>query len=167
LILDVGGGSTEFILGQTDVQHFRESFRLGTVRLLEQLKPSDPPGEQDWRECETYLRKFCRKEILPSLSPALNRYATGAVRLVGTGGTTTILARIKLQTNSFDRAQIEAVYLDREEVLRQRALLWSLPLHQRKQVAGLPPLVEIDRHDETYAEAVGGHAFQLLIAEAP
>src|SRR5262249_14484510 len=60
LILDVGGGSTEFILGQTDVQHFRQSFRLGTVRLLEQLKPSDPPTERGWKDCETCLQKFVR-----------------------------------------------------------------------------------------------------------
>src|SRR5258708_3250377 len=44
LLLDVGGGSTEFILGQGEQKHFSESFRIGTVRLLEKLQPADPPA---------------------------------------------------------------------------------------------------------------------------
>ena len=44
LVLDVGGGSTEFIVGDHAVPQFRSSYGLGTVRLLEQLRPSDPPG---------------------------------------------------------------------------------------------------------------------------
>jgi len=139
LILDVGGGSTELILGQTDVQHFRESYPLGTVRMLEQLKPSDPPTESEWRDCETRLLSFCRKELHPRLDPALKRFAPGTVQLVGTGGTTTILARIQLQTNAFDRVRIEATRLSRADVNRQREHLWSLPLQQRKQITGLPP----------------------------
>jgi exopolyphosphatase/guanosine-5'-triphosphate,3'-diphosphate pyrophosphatase len=46
---------------------------------------------------------------------------------------------MKLQTNSFDRGQIESVRLGREDVLQQCALLWRLPLHQRKLITGLPP----------------------------
>src|SRR5262245_30002819 len=37
LLLDVGGGSTEFILGQGEHKHFRQSFPLGAVRLMETL----------------------------------------------------------------------------------------------------------------------------------
>ena len=43
LLVDVGGGSTEFILGEGDHQKFRRSFPIGTVRLMEQLPRSDPP----------------------------------------------------------------------------------------------------------------------------
>jgi exopolyphosphatase/guanosine-5'-triphosphate,3'-diphosphate pyrophosphatase len=139
LIFDVGGGSTEFIFGEPHLQHFRRSFPLGTVRLLEQFHLSDPPAEEEWRQCSTCLRQFFQKEIRPALGPALKQFAPDLVRAVGTGGSTTILARIKLQTDAFDRAQLEAVCLDRAEVARQRALLWSLPLHQRKKLVGLPP----------------------------
>ncbi|HKX62475.1 MAG TPA: hypothetical protein VJS65_11535, partial [Verrucomicrobiae bacterium] len=44
LILDVGGGSTEFIVGEQDRYSFRESFAVGSVRLLELLRPHDPPS---------------------------------------------------------------------------------------------------------------------------
>src|SRR3954470_22042102 len=43
LLLDVGGGSTEFILGHGEHKHFRESFPLGTVRLMEKFPHADPP----------------------------------------------------------------------------------------------------------------------------
>src|SRR5580692_1803672 len=43
LLLDVGGGSTEFILGCGQKKHFAHSFPLGTVRLMEKFPFSDPP----------------------------------------------------------------------------------------------------------------------------
>src|SRR5215469_15499538 len=47
LLLDVGGGSTEFILGQGEHKHFQESFPLGTVRLMEKVPHSDPPRSEE------------------------------------------------------------------------------------------------------------------------
>jgi len=47
LLLDVGGGSTEFILGQGSRKDFRASFALGSVRLLEMLPHSDPPTREE------------------------------------------------------------------------------------------------------------------------
>ena len=46
LILDVGGGSTEFIVGAGKHHQFSESFDIGTVRLLERLRPADPPSKE-------------------------------------------------------------------------------------------------------------------------
>src|SRR5262245_20573227 len=57
-IVDVGGGSSEFILGDGQHQKFRHSFRLGTVRLLEQIAVSDPPSDADWRRCRQQIETF-------------------------------------------------------------------------------------------------------------
>ena len=43
LLLDVGGGSAQFILGQGEQIHFQRSYALGSVRLLEKLPPGEPP----------------------------------------------------------------------------------------------------------------------------
>lgn len=61
------------------------------------------------------------------------------LHLVGTGGATTILARIHTGMTDFDRARIEAVRLTRAAVQRHREHLWSLPLAQRRNIPGLPP----------------------------
>src|SRR5205823_6522309 len=73
LLLDVGGGSTEFILGQGDQKHFRASFPIGTVRLLEKLPHSDPPQAQELGACRRWLKDFLEKEIKPLLEPALRK----------------------------------------------------------------------------------------------
>jgi exopolyphosphatase/guanosine-5'-triphosphate,3'-diphosphate pyrophosphatase len=56
LILDVGGGSTEFILGEGATQYYQHSFPLGTVRLLEQLEVSDPPTATELTRCMNLTR---------------------------------------------------------------------------------------------------------------
>jgi len=138
LIVDVGGGSSEFILGEKEHQRFRHSFRLGTVRLLEQFKLSDPPAVAEWRACSGHLKAFIDREMAPSLERELRAMKTGDVRLVGTGGTTSIMATIQLGLARFDRDRIEGTRLTHEQVRRQRRHLWSVRLAERREIAGLP-----------------------------
>jgi exopolyphosphatase / guanosine-5'-triphosphate,3'-diphosphate pyrophosphatase len=138
LILDVGGGSTEFILGKGSVQHFRESFRLGTVRLLEQFPPNDPPLPEQWNDCRKWIDDFFRTQIAPSLTPHLSGFPPGSIRLIGTGGTTTILAKMQVALESFDRDRFEALQLSREVVQHHRRHLWKLTLRDRQTIPGLP-----------------------------
>ena len=65
LILDAGGGSTEFIVGDNAVPQFRSSYSLGTVRLLEQLRPADPPGLRALIACRVWLRDFLKTKWCP------------------------------------------------------------------------------------------------------
>lgn len=139
LILDVGGGSTEFILGQASVKYFRESFRLGSVRLLEQMAPSDPPTAGDWEHCERWLRDFLAQEIRPALGPALEPFRHASACLVGTGGAASLLACMQLKLPYFDRQRIESIRLSQAEVLEHRRRLWSVSLEERKRIVGLPP----------------------------
>ena len=58
LLLDVGGGSTEFILGHGTKKNFAHSFPLGTVRLLEKFPHSDPPTRGEFTKCRDWLEKI-------------------------------------------------------------------------------------------------------------
>jgi exopolyphosphatase / guanosine-5'-triphosphate,3'-diphosphate pyrophosphatase len=139
LLLDAGGGSTEFILGQGKHMHFARSFALGTVRLLERFPHSDPPARGEFNAGRDWLRNFLRSEVRPELEPALRREnRSREVRLVGTGGTTSILARVENQLDRYDRERIEATRLSLEQVKAQRRRLWGLPLAERKEIIGLP-----------------------------
>ena len=73
LILDVGGGSTEIIVGENAVPRFCRSYALGTVRLLEQLQPGDPPGLDALNHCRAILREFLDRHVVPALEPALRQ----------------------------------------------------------------------------------------------
>jgi exopolyphosphatase/guanosine-5'-triphosphate,3'-diphosphate pyrophosphatase len=137
LILDVGGGSTETIVGDHAVPQFRSSYSLGTVRLLEMLRPDDPPGLRALIRCRVWLRDFLKKEVVPLLKPALS--AQPAVRLVGTGGTATLLARIQAKLADFDRDRIEATTLTLEGIRNDLESQWQMTHTQRKEITGLPP----------------------------
>jgi len=145
LLLDVGGGSTEFIFGHGARQHFAHSFPLGTVRLLEKFPHSDPPTPGEFAACRDWVKNFLQQEVRPQLEPALRHEVksgsgTGQTRLVGTGGTTSILARIEKKLDRFDRERIESTILSRDQVSACRKQLWGVPLARRKEITGLPRL---------------------------
>ena len=143
LLLDVGGGSTEFILGQGEHKHFARSFPLGTVRLLEQFPHGDPPARREFLACRGWLKQFLQAEVRPRIDPALRREArssAGEIQLVVTGGTTSILGRMENKLDRFDRDRIEATRLSFKQVVAYRKKLWALPLAERKEIAGLPKL---------------------------
>jgi exopolyphosphatase/guanosine-5'-triphosphate,3'-diphosphate pyrophosphatase len=137
LLLDVGGGSTEFILGHGTTQNFARSFPLGTVRLMEKFPQGDPPKKAEFRACREWLEDFLLCQVRPLLEPPL-RNEPGEIRLVGTGGTTSILARIENRLDRFDRGKIDSAVLTFDQVAAHRKKLWNLPLAQRKEIVGLP-----------------------------
>jgi exopolyphosphatase / guanosine-5'-triphosphate,3'-diphosphate pyrophosphatase len=57
LILDIGGGSNEFILADNGKIFWAKSFKLGMARLLEQFKPSDPITKEEIDKLETFLKQ--------------------------------------------------------------------------------------------------------------
>jgi exopolyphosphatase/guanosine-5'-triphosphate,3'-diphosphate pyrophosphatase len=138
LILDVGGGSTEFIVGDHAEPHIRSSYGLGTVRLLEQLRLGDPPGLAALAECRAWLKDFLVKQVVPFIEPAL-RACRGPVRLVGTGGTATILARIETRMPGYDRDKIEAVQIPLSQIQAHLEEQWQMTLAQRQRIVGVPP----------------------------
>jgi exopolyphosphatase/guanosine-5'-triphosphate,3'-diphosphate pyrophosphatase len=139
LLLDVGGGSTEFILGHGTQKSFAHSFPLGTVRLMEKFPHSDPPAPGEFTRCRDWLKNFLHHEVRPLLEPAL-KIETGEIRLVGTGGTTSILARLEKKLDRFDREKIERTVLSFDQIVAHRKQLWKLPLAERKEIIGLPKL---------------------------
>jgi exopolyphosphatase/guanosine-5'-triphosphate,3'-diphosphate pyrophosphatase len=144
LLLDVGGGSSEFILGHGEHKHFRHSFRLGTVRLLETIPHSDPPTPAEFAETRRWVRDFIAAKIRPALTPALQRETQGhnsaqtPLALVGTGGTTTILARMEASLETYDRARIETTRISASRVRWHAENLWRQPLARREGIVGLP-----------------------------
>ncbi|MEI8291937.1 MAG: Ppx/GppA phosphatase family protein [Verrucomicrobiota bacterium] len=139
LLLDVGGGSTEFILGHGAKKTFAHSFPLGTVRLMEKFPVSDPPTQVEFLRSYDWVKNLFDAEVWPLLEPALKRgKKSGAIHLVGTGGTTSILACLEKQLDRFDREKIESVVLTLEQVVAHRKNLWRLPLAERREIPGLP-----------------------------
>ena len=138
LILDVGGGSTEFIVGGKGELRVRTSEAIGSVRQLEQMKLGDPPGLTALADCQDRLKKLLDSAVAPSLEPALRALGQPA-HLIGTGGTVTILARMESSMTDFDRAKIEATVLPAARVRTHLENLWQMTLAERQKIPGLPP----------------------------
>lgn len=139
LIVDVGGGSTQCIVGREREQRFCRSFSLGAVRLLEWLRPADPPSARDGERCRSEIRGFLDKSVRPVLAPHLEAFPAGAVQLVGVSGTSSVLASMELGLLAYDRDAIEARPLTAAQVRARLRQLWSLSLVERRKIAGLPP----------------------------
>lgn len=145
LLLDVGGGSTEFILGQGEHKHFRQSFPLGTVRLLETMPHSNPPTPGELASCRRWLKEFLQAEVLPKLRPVFSGEARSQseaakprTQLVGTGGTASILGCMEARLDTFDRQRLEATRLSLQRMRWHTERLWGLPLEERRNTIGLP-----------------------------
>ena len=143
LLLDVGGGSTEFILAKKGQKEFAYSFALGTVRLLERLRPADPPRPDQLAGCRSYLKRFLESEVIPRLEGAAQE-STGSnslskmLELIGTGGTASILACMEAKLERFDRERLEATTLTLDRLHWHVEHLWGLPLAERRRIVGLP-----------------------------
>jgi exopolyphosphatase / guanosine-5'-triphosphate,3'-diphosphate pyrophosphatase len=143
LLLEIGGGSTQFILGRGARVHFAGSFSLGTLRLMQRVPHSNPPRSAELVACYEVVRTLLKFEVWPRLSAAISDERKSAedgsaIQLVGIGGTMSILARIELKLDDYDRRRMEGVRLSVERVGSHVHELWGMPLEQRKKVIGLP-----------------------------
>lgn len=87
LIIDIGGGSTEFIIADKNQIFWKQSFLLGAARLLEKFKPSDPITPKEIQDIEHYLHQ----ELQP-LFDAVDQFPIQ--ELIGSSGSFDSLAAI-------------------------------------------------------------------------
>ena len=79
LVMDIGGGSVEFILGNKNQYFWKQSFEIGALRLSKKFQSSDPMSKHDMEELKTYSKGF-----LKDLQLALKKYPVAV--LAGTSG---------------------------------------------------------------------------------
>ncbi|MBO9702265.1 MAG: phosphatase [Sporocytophaga sp.] len=87
LIMDIGGGSVEFIICNSDKIFWKESFEIGAQRMLDLFIPSDPIQKDQVSQVVNYL-----EEKLPALTAAVQNFQPDL--LVGSSGTFDTLADI-------------------------------------------------------------------------
>jgi exopolyphosphatase/guanosine-5'-triphosphate,3'-diphosphate pyrophosphatase len=147
LVFDIGGGSTELVLGSGQVEE-AASVDVGSVRITERVRPDDPPSPQDVRE----MRRLAGE----ALARAGDDVPAGkAATLVGVAGTTTTMQAVALGLERYDPEAIHRTRLSRRtahEVLDRlarmrtadrRALPVMAPGREDVIVAGGCILVEI------------------------
>lgn len=130
LVIDIGGGSTEFIYGERAGRvAFRHSFDVGSVRMTERFVHSDPVSPADRAAVEAHLRATFA--ALPS-PPA-------GAELVGVAGTVTTLYTVRHQIDPYDASRVQGGTLTLVELEALANQLCRLPLDERRALPGLQP----------------------------
>ena len=94
VIIDIGGGSTEFIVGTGQEAHFLRSIKVGAVRLTREFLNSREPRRQDIERLRAYVRGMLERS-LDEIRDILHELAPGEpVRIIGTSGTIEALAQV-------------------------------------------------------------------------
>ena len=127
LVVDVGGGSTEFILGRGDRISQWISLPLGSIRFTEQFLHSDPAQKGEWEKLEEKIRKLI--VTIP--------HPPEPVSMVAVGGTATALASVEQGLEEFIPAKIHHFVLRKEVLRNQLSLFRSKTFEERKKIPGL------------------------------
>lgn len=142
-VMDIGGGSTEFVLGTGDAITFRDSLQLGAVRLTERAHLSDPPTPAELEAAAALADAALIAVPVPG----------APLTLVGSGGTIANLAALESGTAIGDPQAATTLHgrrLSRAQVEQQIARLAAVPLSERRTLPGLEP----DRADVIVAGAL-------------
>jgi exopolyphosphatase/guanosine-5'-triphosphate,3'-diphosphate pyrophosphatase len=132
LVIDIGGGSTELVIGSAGELDFHVSTQVGSVRFTERHLSTDPPLPAELRACAAAVRAELEREV-PERARELPRHG------IAVAGTPTSLAAIEMSLVPYDPDRVDGHRLARSACERMLHELAELPLERRRAVAGLHP----------------------------
>jgi len=171
LVVDIGGGSTELVVGTGHEIAFHASLQAGVVRHTERHVASDPPAPIELEELAADLRSLVEGAIGEDS-------AARAEAGIAVAGTPTSLASIELGLEPYDPKRVHGHRLTLPAIQRLLSMLASAPLAERAEIAGMHPdraptivagvvilvetmrafeleEVEVSEHDILYGTALG------------
>jgi len=131
LVVDIGGGSTEFVYGNSEVE-FAKSVNIGCVRMTERNIHSDPPKAEEIENA--------RRDIQEAIAvAALNVPITQAKTLIAVAGTATSVAASALDLAKYDRHLIHLARVSAQQTHHVAITFAAMNAEQRSHVGFLHP----------------------------
>jgi exopolyphosphatase/guanosine-5'-triphosphate,3'-diphosphate pyrophosphatase len=132
VVVDIGGGSTEVVVGRRGDVSFFVSMQIGVVRQTERHLRHDPPRPEEL------------EALAAEVAATIEHHVPGPVRERVTGGvavagTATSAAAIDLGLEPYDPAKVHGHVLDRPTLDRELAQLAGMSNDERRNVPGLHP----------------------------
>ena len=135
MVVDVGGGSTEVVMGMGGVEPVcAHSFNVGCRRVTEKFLASDPPAPEELARARAWIR-----EQMASWFADQAKGAASLERVVAVAGTATTVVSIRDRMETYDSSRVHKARVSRQELLEVYERLAALPLSARKKVVGLDP----------------------------
>ncbi len=130
LVVDIGGGTTEFVCANGQKCHWLDSVRLGANRLSQLMLLSNPPKKGEVKDLEKYVESL--------LKPILARLKKNKVKyVIGTSGTLNTLARMILDTSDEKLFSPRSHKISLERIVSQYKKLAGMTSVARSKVRGL------------------------------
>ncbi|SKC91143.1 Ppx/GppA phosphatase family protein [Maledivibacter halophilus] len=132
LVIDIGGGSTEFVLGNGQGIKYSRSLNVGAVRMTDKHITNDPPTDTEIYSLTEDIRNIINKviNIIKKNKP---------VQVIGIGGTVTTLTAIALELENYDRKKVHNYQLQIREIEEMIYRFENLNNDERKKIIGLQP----------------------------
>lgn len=130
LVVDIGGGSTEMVVGRGAEISFHDSLQAGVVRHSERHIASDPPTAGELEALATDVRGLIEDSVGGGVE---------ARHGIAVAGTPTSLAAVETKLEPYDPARVHGHVLALPSIQRMLSQLASLPLSERVEVPGLHP----------------------------
>jgi exopolyphosphatase/guanosine-5'-triphosphate,3'-diphosphate pyrophosphatase len=132
VVIDIGGGSTEFVIGRGRTADFHVSLPAGVVRMSERHIHTDPPAPQELQS----LAADTRATFLEGLPPEVRAPVS---RGIAVAGTATSAAAIDQELDPYDPARVHGYPLLLATVELLLARLADMSETRRRSVVGLDP----------------------------
>jgi len=132
LVIDIGGGSTEFVIGAGHDMTFHVSNQAGVVRQTERHLHSDPPRPSEREELARDVRAIFAAGVP-------DEYRRSVAHAIGVAGTATSMASIAQGLEPYDPDKVEGYVVSAAECRRILERLAGLTLEERRRVRGLHP----------------------------
>jgi len=127
-VLDIGGGSTEWLTGEDGVVKRAISTQIGAVRLFEGVRGAQSP------------RALIERAKAAMADAAEEIQGADVERWIGTGGTITTLAAMLLQLDPYDPEAIHGFRIRAQSARSWLDMLWAMPVSLRGGLKGLEPV---------------------------
>ncbi len=132
LVVDIGGGSTEFVLGRGAGQLYRRSVNVGCVRMSERFLTSDPPRQEEINAM--------REAVQAALAPVIEELRGREIALlIGLAGTVATLSAMRMRLSEYDGERIHGSRLTQEEISAMFREMAVRDLAERQAYMGLEP----------------------------
>jgi exopolyphosphatase/guanosine-5'-triphosphate,3'-diphosphate pyrophosphatase len=132
LVIDIGGGSTETIVGRGKEISFHASLQAGVVRHTERHVSADPPTTAELEALAADVRSLIEAALAAYPGPS-------AEAGIAVAGTPTSLAAVELGLEPYDPSRVHGHVLSMETIPRLLSRFASAPLAERSQIPGLHP----------------------------
>jgi exopolyphosphatase/guanosine-5'-triphosphate,3'-diphosphate pyrophosphatase len=132
LVIDIGGGSTELVVGSGSEVTFHSSLQMGTVRHTERHLRNDPATASELDA----LAEDVRRRIFDALAAAEFFDIKAGIAVAGTP---TSLAAIEQQLDPYDPEKVHGYVLTLDSIQRLCSMLAGRSLEKRLEVTGLHP----------------------------